>query len=801
MKKLAFALIIALAVSSVLAQVSPFYSRYDLLQAPSSTFGDGLLGFVNPANVGLLHSFETQFRWTADPGQFSMKDWGAFAAAPGLGFGMYRRQSGGFTTTNYQAALGFGSDQFALGVAYDWVKSDEPASRRQTEFKTGIVWRPAKYLSLGVIGFFPGDGAQTAGLVEAGFRPFNSSLLTLFGDAVFTEKHQWSRGDWSAGLSWRLLPGIHAVGRWFGDKSFTVGLNLDLGKSSFAGQGHYDSNRSAAMNSYMIRMGGLRNSLENKFLKNKAFVSFEPKGVIDYQKFTLFDGSAARFYDLLRDVRAAANDPRIAVIALNLAGVQIRPEHAWELREELLNARNLNKKIYAFIEDAGMTGYHLASVADKVIMDPQGTLLLPGLVLSRTYMKGTLEKLGLGFDEWRFFKYKSAMEAYSREGFSEGEREQRTAYLDDWYALIQGDVCTSRHLTPAAWDSIINNHVLCSAETARRDGLVDQLGRWSDLKDILKEIKKEKLLKIGRNDLWDNAVLDEQWGGKPKIALVYAIGTCDMESGIKARRLAKVFAQLADQSAVKAVVFRVDSPGGSGMASDVVADALKKCAEKKPVIISQGQVAGSGGYWISMYGKKIFAGPNSVTGSIGVIGGWIWDKGLSDKLGMTEDHVKRGDHADLDAGVTLPLLGITVPRRNLTPEERSQIETWIKEIYDSFVGKVAVGRSMTKEAVNEVAQGRYYSGLDGKTAGLVDEIGGLMTALAVAKQEAKIDDAQKYELIEIPKSLSFSDFLSGMTRVKVTASDPAIEYLRRLAEEPLTPLFMMLPDDYPSLEK
>jgi protease IV len=802
MKKLFFMVMITLAVSTVSAQVSSLYSRYDLLQAPSSTFSDGLLGFVNPANVGLLNSFETQFRWTTEANQFwSMKDWGGFAAVPGLGFGLYRQKIGGFTTTNYQASFGFGSDQFALGAAYNWAKSDELTAARQTEFKLGMIWRPAKSLSFGMTGFFPGNDALMSGLFEAGFRPFNSSLLTLFGDAVLTENQRWSRSDWSAGVALRALPGVYVVGRWFGDESFTAGINLDFGKSSLAGQGHYDSNHSAVLNSYMIRAGGLRNSLEKKFSKNTAYVPFAPKGVIDYQKYTFFEGNDARFYDLLRDVRAAANDPRISIIAFNLTAMQIRPEHAWELREELANARRLNKQVIVFIENAGMTGYHLASVADEVIIDPQGMLFLPGLVMSRTYMKGTLEKLGLGFDEWRFFKYKSAYETFSREGFSEGEAEQRTAYLDDWYSLIQKDVCASRGLTSAAWDSVLNNHVLYSAETARRDGLVDRLGRWSDLQDIIKEIKNQKLVKFGRNDLWDNAAIDEQWGGKPKIALVYAIGECDMESGIKARRLQKYFEQLANQSSVKAVVFRVDSPGGSGMASDVVADALKKCAEKKPVIISQGQVAGSGGYWISMYGKKIIAGPNTVTGSIGVIGGWIWDKGLSEKLGITEDNIKRGDHADISSGVTLPLLGLTVPRRNLTLEERAQVEAWIKEMYNSFVDKVAVGRSMTKEAVQEAAQGHYYSGLDGKTVGLVDEIGGLMTALAVAKQEANIGQDQKYELIEMPKSMSLSDFLGGMTRAKVTVSDPAVDYLRKLAEEPLRPLFLMSPDDYPSFEK
>ena len=789
-----------LTACSISVQGSALYQRYNLLQAPAGTFGEGMLGFVNPANVGLLHSFETQFRWTTDADQvFRVNDWGAFAAARGAGFGMYRLRFGDITMTNYQASLGFGDDRLAVGVGYGWMSTDAALSA-PNEWKAGVIWRPDRRLSLGVTGFFPDHNAAKIGLFEAGVRPFAAPLLTLFADAVITEGRSLTADDWSAGLACRVLPGVFVVGRYFGSESFTVGVQLDLGKGSLAAQGHYDRDRSAMMNSYLVRAGGLKTSLTEKGLKNKAYAVFQPKGVIDYQKFTFFEGSDARFYDLLRDLRAAANDPRIAVVALNLSRMSIRPEHAWELRQEMVRARKQGKRLIAFFENAGMTGYHLASAADEAVIDPQGSLVLTGMVMSRTYMKGTLEKLGLGFDEWRFWKYKSAYETYSRESFSEGDREQRTAYLDDWYELIRKDVCASRQFSSAKWDSLVDHSTIFSADRAKSAGLVDRLGRWSDLKEMLKERKQDRLLKISRSELWDNAVLEEQWGGRPKIALVYGLGVCDMDKGIRARRLQKVFADLAKQKNVKAVVFRVDSPGGSAMAADVVAEALKKCAAKKPVIISQGQVAGSGGYWISMYGDKIVAGPNTVTGSIGVIGGWVWDQGLGEKLGMTEDHVKRGAHADIEAGVTLPLLGLTVPRRNLTSDERAMIERWIREMYDSFVAKVAEGRDMTKEEAEAIAQGRFYSGLDGKQVGLVDEIGGLMTALALAKSEAKIADNQRVEIVEIPKTTSLSEYLGGMTRTQTLVSDPVVEYLRSVAEEPFQQLFRMLPDDYPSFE-
>jgi len=295
------------------------------------------------------------------------------------------------------------------------------------------------------------------------------------------------------------------------------------------------------------------------------------------------------------------------------------------------------------------------------------------------------------------------------------------------------------------------------------------------------------------------------WGGDPKIAVVYALGECAMDSGIKARWLSKRIDKLAKSNSIEAVVLRVDSPGGDAMASDIVAEALKECAEKKPVIISQGQVAGSGGYWISMYGDKIIAGPNTITGSIGVIGGWIWDKGLSDKLGMDYDVVQRGEHADILHGIRLPFAGLMVPGRNLTDDEREDVERLILELYEEFVTKVASGRNMSVERVKEIGEGRYYSGLDGKDVGLVDEIGGLMLAIEIAKKNAGIDKDQRVEIIEVPDHLGFFHFGNdynplSIMGVKIKGDEPEMEYIKMLLESDIKALPMLPPGYYPSSE-
>ena len=781
--------------------ISNYYEKYSLLQSPSSAFQEGLLGFANPAVLGTLHAPEARFYWTTDgPSAFSFQNWALFAAGQNFGFAMQEKSLNGTKTTDYSFSIGAGTDGFSFGLAYDWATGDKIVFGRERQIKAAAIFRPDSRISIGVASFWGLESETREGALELGLRPFGTPKLTLFGDALFGDNFQFGH-MWSAGAAYRFTPGINLVGRYFSEETFTVGLVLDLGSASFGSQSHFSSAGEYAHNSYMLRSGGFKNNVFQRAAKNIAYVPFSLKGTVQYQKYMFFDTGTLRFYDLLRDIRAAGDDPRISHLVLNMTGFAVRPEHAWELREELKLTQTKGKKIIAYFEQVGMTGYHLASVADLIVMEPQGMILLPGLVMGRTYMKETLAKLGVGFDEWRFFTHKSAYENYSRESFSDADRQQYEAYLDDWYSLLRNDVNASRKFEDKKWDQLINDKALFNGKQALKDGLVDKLDRWSSIEEIIKNETERKLLKLPRSFLWDNAVVPEQWGERSKIALVYGVGVCEMESGIRARYLERIFLRLRENKSVRAVVFRVDSPGGSGMASDLVVEALKKCAEEKPVIVSQGQVAGSGGYWISIYGDKILAGPNTITGSIGVIGGWVWDKGASQKLGMTSDHVQRGVHADLMFGVTLPFLGLTLPSRNLSAGERERVEGWIRSHYDDFITKVADGRDKTKAQVDSLGQGRFYSGVQGLKNGLVDEIGGLMSALDIAKADAGLDKDAEFELLQIPQNLVFVDLFSGIPGIKTMHNDPVVRYLRMISENPYAPLDLMPPGSYPSIEK
>lgn len=778
--------------------LSGYYSRNDFLLAPPAACADGLVGFVNPANLALLRQSETRFHWSTDGTQAaSFNDWGLFWGTRGLGFSTQRRHNGNRAVTDFNLATGFGSRAVGLGLAYRWSSGDRAAFGREKQFALGAIVRPARFLSLGLLGNFAAASSNREGIAEIGIRPLGTPRLTLFADAALQNGMSLSEAPWSAGAALQVVEGLHLVGRTFDSEAFTLGMAINFGKSGVGGQAHFDSEREHSHNTYMIRAGGMQPSVASRG-KGKRYLALNLKGRMDYHKYVWFDKDTNRLYEVLNSIRTAAADPQIGLLALNLSGMQIRPEHAWEVRAALKQAQAAGKKVVIFIDNAAMTGYHLASVADQIVMDPEGLLTLQGYVLGRTYLKGTLAKMGLGFEEWRFFKYKSALESLSRDRLSDADREQLQDYVDDWYELVQREVCAARGMTPERFDQLIDNESLFAAAQAVQAGLVDTLARWSALSEVIKKSAGYSVRAIAARDLIAQAEAAQIWGEPPKIALVYGLGVCAMDEGIRARWLERVFHKLAKNRAIKAVVFRVDSPGGDGMASDVVAEALKKCSEKKPVIVSQGQVAGSGGYWISMYGDTIVAGPNTITGSIGVIGGWIYDQGLGEKIGMTEGHVKRGAHADAGYGITLPLLGVRVPARNLTDEERGRVEALIRQFYDEFVAKVARGRNLPVERVREIAEGRIFSGIDGKANGLVDEVGGLLTALAIAQQRAGIDLRHEIEVVEIPASKGLFNLSPGLPGVKTQIADDSIlQFIKFMSERNGQPLPLLVPGRYP----
>jgi len=792
---------------SVHAQrMASYYTQYDLLAAPPSVVGEGLSGFANPA-LPALQPNALQVQWSTDGRDHGgVSDIGAFSSLGGLSSGVLRVERNGFRSTGYQVGLAGGTERFATGIGYQGFSGDKQALGRVNRLTTGAIARPNRYLSVGLtynIGLETDDREWVGAL---GIRPLGTSRLTVFGDMAVFEGDALRDAPWSVGGAIQVVPGVEAVGRYFESEAFSLGLRVNLDRAGMQSQARFSPSQEYASSTYGIRLGGAQPSaISEAVQRDGKHVALELGGTLSYQQSQVeawTQDGVRRLYEALRTIERAGDSQRVQTLALNLSGLRIQPALAWELRQALQEAQAAGTTVLVYIDYAGMNTYHIASVADHVIMDPVGRLTLDGYASSQTFLAGTLDKIGIEVDDWRLFSHKSALESLDRIDFSDAEREQRQAYIDAFYETVRADVTASRGLDNATFDSIVNERSLLWAPEAESAGLIDGTGRWSDLDDLLDTHVDGSTSALPVDALNELHAASDAWSAPPTIALVYGIGGTSIDSGMRAKALAETIRSTADRDDVKAIVFRVDSPGGDPLAADLVAEALREAAEDMPVIISQGQVAGSGGYWVSMYGDQIVASPTTLTGSIGVVAGWIYDDGFSERAGFDYDVVQRGARADLTTGYTVPLLGVELPARDMTEAERNRTEAQIEALYDEFVSGVAEGRSLDETAVREVAEGRVWAGTAAQERGLVDAIGGLPAAIEAARTAAELerDWVQVQEVNAISGFFGFEDLLPSPIRALVSDSDrasetydPVREFVRTMATHQPHPLVILLP--------
>ncbi len=805
---LALCLLIVSGFSFAQSGITAYHEQRQFQLAPPGALKFGLYGFDNPALLVYANKPDLYFTWSDADGKCTdFNRWGGFFALRGIGIGAIHNNGPLGSVTDYRISVSGGDRTFSTGLSLGWSAGEVEVYNRQSFIALGTLSRPNPYFSLGIVGVksFKGKNAEAA--ADLAVRPLGNQLFTAFMDYDIQQNQMLKDGIWSVGAVIEPLPGVRVIGRYYDTKAFALGFQFSLGMVGLETQANYDRDRQYTHNTYGIHIGAYdRNVFDTYFKLKKSYLDMNLNGIIVYQRYQLFDNNKT-LTDLLNSIEGAKEDPRVAGIAINISGMNVNKEKIWELREKLKEFRSAGKHLVIFMDRGNIDTYHFASVADKIVMDPMGMIILEGYNNGLTYLKGTLDKLGIGYDEWRFFKYKSANEALSREKMSDADREQRQNLVNDYYKLAKADICASRGFTPEKFDSLVNTEVVFISKKAIEKGLVDTLGRWETVKDVITKLEGEQKEYRSAGSLLKNQhPFDGRWGEPEQIALIYALGACAMDEGIKARSLVEDVNAAVENPKIKAIVLRVDSPGGDGLASDYIAEALKKAKGKKPVIVSQGYVAGSGGYWLSMYGDTIVAAPNTITGSIGVAGGWLYNKGAKEWMGMSTDHVQVGGHADIGFGFTLPFIGAGLPDRNLTIEERARAEEIMKDLYKEFVHKVALGRKKSDNDIDSVAEGRFYSGYEGKEKGLVDVLGGLETAIAIAKERAGIPKCEEVTIIEMPK-MGLIDFKALMPKIMPfqtqIVEDKFIEQLRfRISHNgevmPLMPLefIEMVPMEY-----
>lgn len=538
----------------------------------------------------------------------------------------------------------------------------------------------------------------------------------------------------------------------------------------------------------------------------KKYVEFTLSGTYtDTKEISFFGTSSTKtMRGLFKKLDALKNDDEVAGIIFKIGNIGIGWANLQELREKLDEIRETDKEMIAYLEGGGNAQYFLAAAMDRIVLMPVGTLNLIGLRSEIFFFKGLLEKLDIEADMLAMGKFKSGVEPFTRDSMSDAFRESMTELLDDLYSQMLGKIADGRdEITPELTAKLVDSGPF-TAKEAQELNLVDELQYYDELLDTINaenkgeaEVapkdtdKKRKMPNMnsfaGMMQLF--SMLNPPQRAQPRpadkqIALIYASGPIlpDFDSPfpttsmITPKGLKDAFKKARSDDAVKAIVFRVDSPGGSALASDLIWREVMLTQRKKPVIVSMANYAASGGYYISMAAGTIVAQPGTLTGSIGVYGGKLNMKGLYNKIGLTKEIITHGQNATIysDYG-------------NFSPTERERVEKMMKTIYDDFVNKAAAGRKTTYDEIHAVAQGRVWTGKQAKELGLVDEIGGLETALTIAKKQGEIADDDKYDIIVLPEEKPFLEqFLESMLEVEMEISESLP--LQIAQQHPLFPL-------------
>jgi protease-4 len=466
---------------------------------------------------------------------------------------------------------------------------------------------------------------------------------------------------------------------------------------------------------------------------------------------SIFERQPPSLRTLVESLERAADDPRVSAVVLR---VSILPDSGWatvqELRDAVGRFRRSGKPAYAHLEFCGNKEYYLASGCDKVYAIPSAILEVTGLRSEVSFFKGTLDKIGVQAQFEGVGKYKNAPNQFTERGFTAPHREQMDALLDSLYGQFVAALAQGRKRTPEEIEAIIDAGPY-DGPSALRAGLVDEL-LYQDQVDS--RLKGASRLTPGR---YAKASRGFGIDGRPKIALVYVVGdiipgrsqTSPLGGGFAGSdTVAEALKEAREDDGVRAIVLRVDSPGGSGTASEVIWREVALARQKKPVVVSMGDVAASGGYYVAMGSDGIVAEPGTITGSIGVFGGKFSLQGLYDKVGISKEVLTRGRHANLFSSY-----------RPWSDEERARIREMMVSFYKDFVTKAAEGRHKTYEDVDSLAQGRVWTGAEAQRNGLVDRLGGFAVALDLAKEKAKIDKGEEVRLLILPEHKSIFEQL------------------------------------------
>ena len=638
----------------------------------------------------------------------------------------------------------------------------------------GLLYRTEKF----GIGFTI-DGLDRSATARAGIAFNQRRKVVLYTD--ISKPLQGNEFTLDGGI------GVHVKqGAWLnssvtfnnsGFSSWSVGLDISIGRLRTGVQG----NRDAQTISVAYTKTGYKTEIHPP-----AYLYINLNGPISEDRKVSIFGYKPSFTDFLMALRKANKTPWIKGIFIEFQGPGLSFAQVEELRSVL---EKIEKPKVFYAEELDMKGYYLATVADKIVLAPTGSIFIPGFYIRKLFFKGTLEKLGMYAEFERFAEYKSAVEVLTRKGMSPEDRKQTQEYLKDILNEFKTEVSESRGLPDSLLDAYMDTVVYFEADEAMKYRLVDTLLYPTEVGKYLRD-KFHTTRRISWVSMVNSGVNDPGWAEeKPVIAVLTLEGSIVRgESGSSpipiiggkyfgSSSVIRALNRLKKSNSVKAVVIRINSPGGSALASELIWRAIKDLKEKKPVVISMGALAASGGYYISSTGAKVVADNTTLTGSIGILGGKIVMKDFYEqKLGVTSDTVKSHPHADIFS-----------EWRGFTEMERKGLKRILRSGYDTFIKRVSEGRGIPVDSVDAIGRGHIWSGKRAIELGLVDRIGTVLDAIDWAKDLANIKGDYSISVLTTQKAKFLFGGLPGVE------SEDWFKPIRSIVEEPYVyrlPIYM-----------
>ncbi len=768
---------------------SPIHSYFEGLRGryplwTPAVADDPLAIWINPASLGTGKSKGVSYIHTYSDSTFAGDD--AFSLSFGsLAFGaeffdLYDRvttdqgiERRKFWTRRYNLGLGFRMFRnFYFGGSYAWHTSELGDIDKGSSWSIGALFRPHRSTSIG----FTARDLNEPKYYGTTFKPiYETSLALRPWDERFSLFANWlARSEevqgnlaetqptsfFTFGLDYEMLPGMVLNLGGDEDNNYSAALSFLIGQgglgttfTSLKGEGDADRRGYGALLATVTSYWR-----ESVLMPQRGCLEIPLSGEIAETRppFSLFGGDGARhtLRGLLDRINYAAGARDIQAIVLRCGSISTNFTILDELRQAIVDFRKTGKVVVAYLENPGNGTYYLATAADYVVLTPNGYLGLVGLKSEVPFLRGTLEKVGVKAYYARVGKYKSAVEPLTEDEYTEPAKEAVNDLMDDVFDKLVADIARGRRFSRTEVLEKIDRGPFIPSE-ALREGLVDTLAYWDEIPDIMKKLAPGASYHVAYGDFADRKPADLRWDEPPAIGIVYGVGGIVTGSSrsemfgddiMGSETISRALRKVREDRSVKAVVFRVDSPGGMMTASDMIRREIELTAKKKPVIISMGGVAASGGYHISCNGTSILADEMTVTGSIGVLSLWLHTRGLYEKIGANKDIFTRGERA-----------GMFPTWRDVTDEDLELAQYYVDKYYGKFIADVAEGRGMGADDVHEVAQGRVWSGKRAQEIGLVDRIGGLTDAISLARSRAGIPPEEKVRFKVLPQAAGLFD--------------------------------------------